>query len=356
VASELRRLNPDAGILFVGSGRDLENRLIPGAGFDLVNIKMSGFARGVTPDKFYRNIKTAKNLMTAGREAEKLICGFRPDAAIGTGGYICYPILKKASEAGIPTFIHESNAIPGLTTKLLSAVVDKVLVSFPGLERLYRRPERVLLTGTPVRGEFEDALKDGNSPQLDGKPLIVSFWGSLGAELMNEVMADFIKLNVDSGHFRHIHATGKSGGAESMRNKLKRLGAAGDLPAGIDIREYIYDMPLAMAAADVVLCRAGASTIAELALMGKPAVLVPSPFVANNHQVENAKQIQKAGGAIMLMEKKCTGASLYETVFSLLKDRDKLKRMSEAQKSIATPGAAERIAKLVVAGAGKMTL
>jgi UDP-N-acetylglucosamine--N-acetylmuramyl-(pentapeptide) pyrophosphoryl-undecaprenol N-acetylglucosamine transferase len=270
------------------------------------------------------------NLATAGVKAEKLISRFAPDAVIGTGGYICYPILKKAAQMGLPTIVHESNAVPGLTTKLLSASVDRVLISFPGLEGLYRRPERVVFTGTPVRSGFMAPAAVVAAPAARVKPLVVSFWGSLGAEL--------IRLNIGGGRFRHIHATGG-----------KAINVGGALPQDIEIREYIDDMPALMAAADIILCRAGASTIAELTAAGKPAVLVPSPYVTNNHQEENAKQLQKAGGAVMLLEKGCTGEKLYDTVASILEDADKLKSMSAAQKALGIPDAAGKIVEMIIA-------
>jgi len=353
VAMELRRRMPDSKILFVGAGKELEKKLIPRAGFHIVNIRMSGLKRGISPDDLFYNLNTIRNLTTAGVKAEKLIRRFEPSAVIGTGGYICYPVLKKAAQMKIPTVIHGSDAVPGLTTKLLSATVDKVLVSFPGLDKLYRRPDRVIFTGTPVRKGFEAPVDGasgdvGQEPSRRKKPLIVSFWGSLGAERMNEAIASFIKLNIEGGQFDHIHATGKNCGVEGMMARLKRLGVTGMPPPGIEIREYIDDMQTAMASADIVVCRAGASTIAELTVMGKPAVLVPSPYVTNNHQEENAKQLQKAGGAIMLREKDCTGEKLFEIVSSLMGDRDRLTRMSHAQMSLAAPKATEKIVDIVL--------
>ena len=344
VAAELRKKDLDIKILFVGAGRDLEKRLIPDAGYELTNIKMSGLSRGLTPAKILKNIKTVKNLFFAKREAGKLMCAFKPDAVVGTGGYICYPVIKRAAEMGIPTLIHESNAVPGLAVKLLSAHADKTLVSFPGLEEIYKKPQRVVFTGTPVRDGFK-ALSDGLG-SASKKPLIVSFWGSLGAERLNEIMTQFIKLLSDKGDFRHIHATGRNGGAEKLKNSLLQIGVR-DFE-DIEIREYIDDMPTVMAAADIVLCRAGASTLAELTVMGKPAVLVPSPYVTNGHQEQNAEQLRKAGGALVLTEKECSGSSLYAAAESILKDRNKLQSMSKAQKAIGAPGAAERIAELIL--------
>ena len=348
IATELRRIMPDSKILFVGAGKELEKRLIPHAGFHLVNIKMSGLRRGISPNELLYNARTVKHLVAAGIKAEKLLRRFAPDAVIGTGGYICYPILRKAAQLGIPTVIHGSDAVPGLTTKMLSSTVDKVLVSFPGLEKQYRRPERVVFTGTPVRSGFNKPPENVEIQEIESKPLVVSFWGSQGAERMNEIIAEFIKLNIDNGQFNHIHATGKAGGSQEMKNRLKRQGLPDSLPPGIEIRDYIDDMPSVMAAADIALCRSGASTLAELTVMGKPAVLVPSPYVTNNHQEENAKQLQKAGGAIMLPEKDCTGEILYNTVLTLLKDKDRLAEMSDAQKNLATPNAGEKIVEIVL--------
>lgn len=348
IAEEVRGTSPNAKILFIGADRDLEKRLIPQAGFHLVNIKMSGLRRDISTDGMRYNMNTARNLATAGIKAEKLIRRFKPDAVIGTGGYICYPILRKAAQMGIPSVVHESNAVPGLTTKLLSASVDRVLVSFPKLEKRYRRPERVVLTGTPVRGGFGVGAGQGEKPVPCDKPLVVSFWGSLGAERMNEIMAEFTNLNISASTFYQIHAAGKNGGVEIMKNKLKKLGAPDQLPQGIDLVEYVNNMHSVMSSADIVICRAGGSTIAELTVIGKPAVLIPSPYVTNNQQMENAMQIAEAGGAVMLQEKECTGETLFNTVASLLEDKKRLEDMAEAQKAFGAPHAAEKIVKIIM--------
>ena len=368
VASELRLREPDAKILFVGAGKELEKKLIPQAGFHLVNIRMSGLRRSFSPDDIVFNMRTLRNLATAGVKAEKLIRRFKPDAVIGTGGYICYPILKKASQMGVPAVVHESNAVPGLTTKLLSTSVDRVLTAFPGLEALYRHPGRVVFTGTPVRRGFvrpqgkpaepqgkpaepqgKPAEPQGKpaAPGAGGKPLVVSFWGSLGAERMNEMMAEFIKLNIDAGLFRHIHAAGKIGGAGAIKRRLKQLGAAEELPPGIEVREYIDDMQSVMAAAEVIVCRAGGSTIAELTFMGKPAILIPSPYTPNNQQIENANYVMEAGGALVLQEKDCTGEALFTAAAELLADGGRLKTMAGAQRALGAPDAAANIVDIV---------
>jgi UDP-N-acetylglucosamine--N-acetylmuramyl-(pentapeptide) pyrophosphoryl-undecaprenol N-acetylglucosamine transferase len=294
-----------------------------------------------------KNVSAAAKLLAAGRQAGRLLRERRPDAVIGTGGYVCYPALKKAARQGLPTFLHESNAIPGLAVKLLRGRVTNVFASFPGTEGRYADPTRVVITGTPVRPGFGTVTREDarRALGLDDRPLALSFWGSLGAARMNAVMADFIRRNAKSGAFRHIHATG--GYDAGLRELLGEDGRR--LPAWIDIRPYIDDMPRVMAASDLVLSRAGASTVAELALTATPAVLIPSPFVPNDHQTENAAQARKNGGAVSLTEAECTGESLYNTVLSLLEDRERLRRMSEAQKKLAAPGAADRIAERILA-------
>ena len=346
IAEKLLQNLPDAKILFIGSGRELENRLIPEAGYEIKNIKMTGIRRGISPGDIIYNLKTVKNLAAAGAEATRIIREFKPTAVIGTGGYICYPVLKKAVKMRIPTLIHESNASPGLTAKLLSASVDKVLVSFPDTANLYKKPERVTFTGTPIRGGFADEPKTGQKSGV--KPLVVSFWGSLGAGNMNAMMAEFIKRNADEGLFDHIHATGGTiENVDKLKSQIASLGASQSLPNGIEIKNYIDDMPKVMAAADLMLCRAGGITIAELTALGKPCILVPSPNVTIKQEA-NAKQLQENGGAVMLLEKDCTGAKLYETVAELLRDKDKLKSMSEAQKKLAAPNAASTIAEMII--------
>ena len=348
VAEGLRDIAPNTDILFVGSGRELENRLVPEAGYKLVNIKMSGLRRGFSPPKILYNIRTVKNLVKAKKEAGKLIGGFKAGAVIGTGGYICYPVLKKASEMGIPTLIHESNAVPGLATKMLSPYVDKVLVSYPDAEVYYRNPQRVIFTGTPVRDRFRIPQKNEKSAEFKEKPMVVSFWGSLGSQGLSEVTAQLIKLNIDGGQFRHIHAAGKSKEIRIIEESLQRIGVSGSLPPDIELLDYIDDMPSVMAAADLVLCRAGASTLAELAVMAKPAVLVPSPNVTNDHQTQNAMRHQQSGGVVVVPERDCTGQALFDTVTSILKDNDRIKKMSEAQKNISVPDAAENIVELIL--------
>lgn len=351
LADEMRRTVPDSKILFVGSGRRLENTLIPQAGYDIENISINGIERGLSLSKIIRNFKTIKNLTTAAAQSADIINRFKPNAVIGTGGYVCYPVLKKAAAMKIPTFIHESNAVPGLTTKLLSTKVDKILVAFPDASRLYKYPAKVVFTGTPIRAGFLPQNKNDARFLLgiDGRPLVVSFWGSLGAGKMNEIIADFMALDIESRLFNHIHATGGSEAVtDALIKRLQKKVAGMNIPRWVDIRTYIYNMPTVMAASDLVLCRAGASSLAELTNMGKPAVIVPSPNVTNNHQEKNALQLAKTGGAVVINENDCTGEILYQAVAELLKNKDKLSAMSDSMKVVSVSDSAKQIVELII--------
>jgi len=348
IAEEMRNKRPDCEILFVGADKALEKKLIPDAGFKLVNIKMSGLRRGFSPEDIAHNIKTAINLFIARFETSKLLKKYKPDIAVGTGGYICYPVIKKTVKAGIPSYLLEPNAYPGLAVRLLSGIVDKIFVTYKGDMSGYKKPERLVYTGTPLRKAFLETAATPVINKQDDKPLVISYWGSLGAAGMNNKMLEFIKRNISEGKFNHIHATGINSNADEMKEKIKNLGVTEVIAPAADIREYINDMSRVMGSADIVLSRAGASTIVELTALGKPAILIPSPNVTENHQEENAKHIQAAGGAIMIAEKDCTGNSLYETVSLLLDDKNKLMEMSDAMASLSVSDASEKIVEMLL--------
>ena len=264
---------------------------------------------------------------------------------------MCYPVLKAAAQLGIPTIVHESNAVPGLTTKMLAGAVDRILVGFEESRQHYSEQDKVVVTGTPVRGAFtacsgaEAKRQLGLDPE---KPLVVSVWGSLGAARMNEVMTAFItRAAVTDAPFSLIHSAGRSG-YEKMHAALLEKCPVDPAAHGMDVRPYIYDMPLVMDAADLVLCRAGASTLAELTCIGKPAVLIPSPNVTNNHQERNARVLEHAGGAKVLLEGSFTADDLYDLVSGLLADGAQLAQMADNMRAAGVSDAAERIAGLVL--------
>ena len=350
VAGRLREIVPDCGILFVGANGKMETDLVPRAGYDILTVEVTNLHRSLKPSEIAYNIKSLSNVVSATRAAKKIVQDFQPDVAIGTGGYVCYPVLKAAAQLGVPTVVHESNAVPGLTTKMLADVVDRIMVGFEESLQHYSDPGRVAVTGTPVRGAFSACPKAEAKARLGlpvDKPLVVSVWGSLGARYMNETMTDVIALACAESAFTLIHSAGKLG-YERMAAALAEKCSKDPKACGMDVRPYIYDMPLVMDAADLVLCRAGASTLAELTCIGKPAILVPSPNVTNNHQERNARVLERAGGAKVLLEGEFTAETLYVAVCELLNDTRQLSEMGANMKAAGVPDATERIAETIL--------
>lgn len=350
VAGRLREIMPDCGILFVGANGKMETDLVPRAGYDILTVEVTNLHRSLKPSEIAYNIKSLSNVVSATRAAKKIVQDFQPDVAIGTGGYVCYPVLKAAAQLGVPTVVHESNAVPGLTTKMLADVVDRIMVGFEESRQHYSDPGRVAVTGTPVRGAFSACPKAEAKARLGlpvDKPLVVSVWGSLGARYMNETMTDVIVLACAELAFTLIHSAGKLG-YERMAAALAEKCSKDPKTCGMDVRPYIYDMPLVMDAADLVLCRAGASTLAELTCIGKPAILVPSPNVTNNHQERNARVLERAGGARVLLEGEFTAETLYAAVCELLNDPRQLSEMGANMKAAGVPDATERIAETIL--------
>lgn len=349
VANVLKERRPETKILFVGADDGMETDLVPRAGYDLETVRISNFQRKLTPQGIAHNFRAISNMYGSRRKAEKIIQQFKPDVIVGTGGYASYPMLRQGAKRGIPTALHESNAVPGLTTKLVMNHVDRVMVSFEESRKNYPNPERVRVVGMPVRSEFffSDRESARRKLKLDERPLVVSFWGSLGARDMNKQIVDLMAAAQKNGQpFQHIHATGRFGW-EWMPEYVREKGVDVDAK-GIDMREYIYDMPLVMAAADLVICRAGAATIAEVAAAGKPAIFVPSPNVTDNHQEKNARILEQRGGAIILREAKCSGETLYQETMSLLGDQERLRRMGKKVGESSVPDSAERIYNVIL--------
>ncbi|MEG1316085.1 MAG: glycosyltransferase, partial [Oscillospiraceae bacterium] len=262
------------------------------------------------------NFDTVKNVVASTAEAKKILREFQPDAVIGTGGYVCYPVLKAAHSLKIPTVVHESNAVPGLTTKMLSGVADRILVGFEESRQYYRHAEKVIVTGTPVRGDFRNADKKAAREQLGlspDKPLVVSVWGSLGAAFMNKTMVGFIEKALGNPFFGLIHSAGK-GGYTAMLDDMKKEGIKDATARGMEVREYIYDMPLVMAAADLVVCRV----------------------------------LERAGAAVLIPETDITADRLLGAVSLLLSRPETLDSMAEQMKHIGMSDATERIADIVL--------
>lgn len=345
IANEIRKNDPSSAILFAGTPNGMEAKLIPEAGYDFTTIKVAGIQRRLTPYNIYRNIKAVWYLLFASGRAKKIIKGFNPDIVIGTGGYVSGPIVKTAQKMGIKTAIHEQNAFPGVTTKLLAPGAKAVMLAFEKAKEFLPEGLNFHVTGNPVRESIilADKEKSRKALGLDGRVCLLSFGGSLGAETINRVAAEIIALNQD-GEFNHIHATGKYG-VELVPALLKEKGAK---PAdGTVVREYINNMDECLAAADLVVCRAGAITLSELAAAGKPAILIPSPNVAENHQFKNAKAVEENGAAIVFEDKNIDYKAAASAAVDLLKDKKRMEALRKNASKNAIIDANERIYKVI---------
>ena len=352
LAGLIKERKPGSEILFVGAHRGIEKQLIESAGWPFRAVEVSNFHRSLAPKEIRHNIVSLRNFLRSPGEARSLLEEFPADLVVGTGGYASYPMIRAASKLGIPTAIHESNAIPGLTTRLLENHTDLIMVGFEECRKNYKHPGKVLVTGTPVRGDFFLLTKKQAKRKLgmdDGRPLIVSFFGSLGAAEMNREMARFLALEARGGlPFHHVHSAGAIG-CQRMDEYLREEKVDLSRTPELEVREYIQNMAELMRAADLVICRAGASTISELTALGVPAVIVPSPNVTHNHQEHNARVLADAGGAVMILEKDSSGQKLYDTSRDILRNEARRKAMSAAMSSLGTIDASEKILDAVMA-------
>ena len=345
VAKLLRERSPNSSILFVGADNGMETKLVPREGFELRTLTISNFQRKLTPQGIAHNFRTIRTIRRALQRADEIIDQFKPDVILGTGGYASFPMLRQGARRHIPTAVHESNAVPGLTTKMVAKGAERILVNFEESREQYENPERVVVTGMPVRPEFLYTTREAarEALGLDNRPLVVSCWGSLGAREMNKKITDFFVREIADGEpWNHIHATG-SFGWRWMPQYVKEAGVDLSEHPSIDLREYIYDMPLLMAAADLVICRGGAATISEVAASATPCIIVPSPNATNNHQEKNARLLEGRGAAEVLLERDCYGGRLYETGQKLLRDQERRSAMRSALRQVAVVDAAEQI-------------
>ncbi len=343
-AGYLKEKNPSAEIVFVGTADKMEAKLVPQAGYELRTIEISGFWRSFSPEAIKHNLGTVSKLLKSSSQAKKIIKDFKPDLVIGFGGYVSGPVLRMAAKMGIPTAIHEQNAFPGVTNKALAGKVDRVMLTAQQAEKYMKPKNPCVITGLPIRGDILKADADFARAELNlgNKPLILSMGGSLGAKPVNDAVLGLILNKYKDNDCVFLHATGKGG--DWFTEKLKENGV--DLAANPHIRvcEYI-DIPKCLPAADLVICRSGASTLSELQALGKPSILIPSPYVTENHQFHNAMALVNNGAAEILEEKNLTPESLTERVNILLADRQNLDRIGKNAKQMAVLDATDRIYK-----------
>ena len=349
IANEMRQRHPDCKVLFIGAVGHMEEKLVPQAGYELRTLPGSGLSRKKTLAGLKQNIHAVNCVLQAVSACKKIFREFQPDVIIGTGGYASFPALYAGSKMGIPTCVHESNAMPGVTTKMIAKRASRVRVAFEESVRYYDRPEKVEVVGMPVQQEFlySDKASARKALGLGEKPIVLSAFGSLGAKHMNELMAELMCLEKEAGYpFHHIHATGGFGW-EWMPELLQKDGLDLKHTPSIDMREYIYDMPVEMAAADVVISRSGAATCNEIAISGTPSILVPSPNVTNNHQEHNARVLSDKDAAVTILEKDCTARLLFDEISRLLSDPERRENMSKTLKTMVRADSTQRICDIV---------
>lgn len=337
IANKIKKEEPNSEIIFIGTNRGLENDLVPRAGYKLEQIEAYGLGKNL-----YKNFKTFKGIF----QAKKIIEQFKPDIVIGAGGYICGPVIIAAHIKKIPTVLHESNAFPGKAVKLLAGMTDTILISFEEARQKISKVKKIVLTGTPIKSI--EKLTETRKKEIlsefglnEQKPLVLIFGGSQGAKKINEAVIELLSKNQEINYQIVLSAGGKQYNEvmEMMQNK------------GIDISEsrnirifpYIYNMPELEQVADILVCRSGATTIAEISAIGKPAIFVPLPNVSNDHQTYNAKVLENIGAARIIKNDELTGDNLDENINSMISNMSNLRLMGERAKKISILDAEDRI-------------
>lgn len=349
VASEIKRLYPAAEILFVGTKDRMETKIVPAAGFPITTVEMSGFSRKLTLNGIKSNLKTAYLAVKASADAKKIIQEFSPDVVVGFGGYVTGPVLRAAARMKIPTCIHEQNAFPGVANKALAKMVDRVMLTSPEAEGYMKCKNAPVVTGLPVRRQILQADKSFARASLGVKTnemLVLSMGGSLGAREINNAVIGMLSELYKEKNIKFIHAAGQYGGF--VWDELKKRGIPYGKNTNIDLREYIDNMDICLPACDLVISRAGASSISEISALGKPSILIPSPNVAENHQFHNANTLAGNGGAILIEEKDLTPEILANTVKNLKDRPEKLNEISVKAAEKAKTNALSEICRIVI--------
>jgi len=343
IASEIRDRYKDAEILYVGTNRGLEKELVPREGFNFKTIRVQGLPRKLNLD----TLKAVKELMLGLKDANGIIKDFKPHVVIGTGGYVCGPVVYIASKKGIPTLIHEQNAFPGITNKILSRYVDRVLITYEESRKYFNKQEKVILTGNPIRKSIINVDKSKAYLSLNinpNIPFILSFGGSGGQNKLNEAMLYVIEKYVNNDFVQIIHVTGNRF-YEDFSNKLKEKKL--NLKNNVKVIPYLYNMPEALSIADLVITSAGAITLAEISAVGVPSILIPKGYTAENHQEYNARVFSDKGASHLILERDLTGENLYNDIKELIYDTKKLRAMSRKSKMLGNINATEKIVDII---------
>ena len=353
VAGYIRSQDPTAEILFVGTADKMEAKLVPQAGYPIKMIDISGFRRDLSPAGIVHNIKTVSKMFKSSSQAKKIIEDFKPELAIGFGGYVSGPVIRMAAKLGVPTAIHEQNAYPGMTTKALAKHAECVMLAVEDAKKYLDRKDNCVFTGNPVRVSVLQAEREAarKALNLDDRPLVLSFGGSLGAAALNKAAAYMLGESAKEKKYQHIHGYGQHD--EKFLDEVHAAGVKEEENPQIRMLEYIDNMPECLAAADLVIGRAGAITLTEIEATGKCSILIPSPNVAENHQFHNAMALVNRDAAVMIEEKDLTGEKLWETVNTILSEPGRAEEIGKNAKAMAVLDANDRIYNIICEKAKK---
>lgn len=354
IADKMKQVFPETEILFIGTPNGMESRLVTKAGYDFRGVEMSGFRRDLSPKSMVKNVQAAyRYLVSAKIAVRKIIKEYKPDLAVGTGGYVTGTVLRQAAAMGIKTVTHESNSYPGAATKLLSNKADKVLLATEDAKKYLKDGSRCVITGNPLRTNIPIEERSAARKRL-GLPdcfTVLSFGGSLGANKITEAVAELIAWEQKTGEINHIHSYGGKN-KELFENALKESGVQEDKQHHI-FREYIDNMYTCMCAADLIISRAGAMTITELTEIGRPSILIPYPAAAENHQYYNALTLVNENAAILIEDKNLTKAKLVDEASKLYSDTARLSLMEQNAKKMRKANAADIILKEIIEVVGE---
>lgn len=344
IAKEIKSTDKNAQILYIGTKEGLEAELVPKEGIEFRPIRVKGLPRKINKKSFI----ALRELLAGLKESQRIIDDFKPDIVIGTGGYVCGPIVYKAAKNKIPTMIHEQNAFPGITNKILSRYVDIVATTFDEASKYFKYPERVVKTGNPIRSEILKGNKEAAYKLLNIDPkkaFILSFGGSGGQKKLNDAIFDIIANKSWNNNYQLIHVTGKRLYDSFMKDlEKKEIILNNDL---IKILPYLYNMPEALNIADLLISSSGAITLAEVSAIGLPSILIPKSYTAENHQEYNARAFEKEGASNLILEKDLNGQSLNLAIDNLIKDKEKLRKMSINSRKMGNIDASMRIVELI---------
>lgn len=342
IAKKILQKKPNVELLYVGTEKGMEADIVPKENIKFKSIRVKGFRRKISID----TAKSALELLKGMNDAKKIVKEFNPDIVIGTGGYVCGPILMIASLKGIPTLIHEQNAFPGITNRILSKFVNKIACGFEETEKFIKYKEKLIFTGNPIREEFKNINREEIRKELkcQNKKVILSFGGSGGQRSINDSMLKLIKDYKDREDIKIYHVTGKRL-SESFKEKIENEEIV--IGENTKIMEYCYNLPKYISASDVIITSAGAITIAEITALGISSVIIPKRYTTENHQEYNARALEKKGAAKMILEKDLDKLNFTEEINSIIDNQELLKKMRENSKKVGVLDASDKIYEVV---------